>query len=136
MQQPPDTRTDTATHRRRVNRIVGVETLAVATGRHAIQWSSRLDCSDEAQYSSRLVPRRGKTRTGEVCFGTLIVCGSMDDKVDDVFELMEERRLDIICVNETKTKVVVEPLNADPSIVIGLALIRVNEDAAAVLALS
>ncbi|GBP44391.1 hypothetical protein EVAR_81305_1 [Eumeta japonica] len=66
--------------------------------------SSRLDCRDEVRHPSRLVPRRGETRSTEVHFGTLNVCGGMDDKIYDVCELMKDRRLDILCVNETKRK--------------------------------
>ncbi|GBP05606.1 hypothetical protein EVAR_3077_1 [Eumeta japonica] len=43
-------------------------------------------------------------RTGEVRFGTLNVCGGMDDKIDNVCKLMKNRRLYILCVNETKRK--------------------------------
>ncbi|GBP22502.1 hypothetical protein EVAR_78680_1 [Eumeta japonica] len=48
--------------------------------------------------------RKGEMRTREVRFGTLNVCGGMDDKIDDICELMKDRRLDILCVNETKRK--------------------------------
>ncbi|GBP34283.1 hypothetical protein EVAR_13422_1 [Eumeta japonica] len=71
--------------------------------------SSRLDCGDEVRHSSRLVLQRGETRTGEFYLGTLNVCGGMDDKIEDVFELMKDRRLDILCVNETKRKGVYTP---------------------------
>ncbi|GBP22084.1 hypothetical protein EVAR_94123_1 [Eumeta japonica] len=68
--------------------------------------SSRLDCGDEVRHPSRLVSRMGETRSGEVLFGTLNVCGSMDDKID-ICELMKYRRLDILCVNETKRKAII-----------------------------
>ncbi|GBP15384.1 hypothetical protein EVAR_80558_1 [Eumeta japonica] len=66
--------------------------------------SSRLDCGNEVCHRSRLVPRKTETRTGEVCFNTLNVCGGKGDKIDDVCELMKDRRLDILCINETKRK--------------------------------
>ncbi|GBP12170.1 hypothetical protein EVAR_6354_1 [Eumeta japonica] len=66
--------------------------------------SSRLDCGDEVRHPSRLVPWRSETRTGEARFSTLNVCGDMDDKIDDVCELMKDRRLDILCGNDTKRK--------------------------------
>ncbi|GBP18165.1 hypothetical protein EVAR_12948_1 [Eumeta japonica] len=43
-------------------------------------------------------------RTREICFRNPNVCGGMDDKIDDVCELMKERRLNILCVNGTKRK--------------------------------
>ncbi|GBP65817.1 hypothetical protein EVAR_52946_1 [Eumeta japonica] len=66
--------------------------------------SSRLDCGDEVRHPSRLVPRKGEMMTGEVCLCSLNVCGGMDDKIDDVCELMKDRRLGILRVNETKRK--------------------------------
>ncbi|GBP47971.1 hypothetical protein EVAR_40395_1 [Eumeta japonica] len=66
--------------------------------------NSRLDCSDKVRLPSRLVPRRSETRSGEVRFGTLNVCGDMYDKIDDVCELMKYKQLDILCGNETKRK--------------------------------
>ncbi|GBP72028.1 hypothetical protein EVAR_51277_1 [Eumeta japonica] len=65
---------------------------------------SRLDCGDEVHHLPRLVPRRGETRTGIVCFSILNGYGGMDDKIDDVCELMKDRRLDILHVNETNRK--------------------------------
>ncbi|GBP47521.1 hypothetical protein EVAR_30610_1 [Eumeta japonica] len=43
--------------------------------------SSRLDYGDEVRHQSRIVPRRGETRTGKVRFGTLIVCGGSDGAI-------------------------------------------------------
>ncbi|GBP57380.1 hypothetical protein EVAR_27411_1 [Eumeta japonica] len=43
-------------------------------------------------------------KNGEVRFGNLNVCGGMDDKIDDVCELMKYRRLNISYVNETIRK--------------------------------
>ncbi|GBP26689.1 hypothetical protein EVAR_23460_1 [Eumeta japonica] len=71
--------------------------------------SSSLDCGDEVHHPSRLLSWTGETRTGKVRFGTLNVCGGMDDKIDDIYELMKDRRLEIICVNETKRKGVYTP---------------------------
>ncbi|GBP82341.1 hypothetical protein EVAR_90976_1 [Eumeta japonica] len=62
----------------------------------------RLDCGDEVHHPSRLIPRRSETKTGEVRFGILNMCGGMDDKIDDVCQLMKDMRLDILCVNEIK----------------------------------
>ncbi|GBP24145.1 hypothetical protein EVAR_10368_1 [Eumeta japonica] len=53
--------------------------------------SSRLDSDDEVRHLLRLVPRRGETRTREVCFGILNVCGGFDDEFDDVYKLMHNR---------------------------------------------
>ncbi|GBP31571.1 hypothetical protein EVAR_78150_1 [Eumeta japonica] len=53
--------------------------------------SSRLDCGNKVRHPLCLVLRRGETRTGEIHFGTLNVCGGMDDKIDDVCELMKDR---------------------------------------------
>ncbi|GBP40274.1 hypothetical protein EVAR_83964_1 [Eumeta japonica] len=64
----------------------------------------KLDYGNEVCHPLRLAPRMGETRTGEVRFGTLNVSGGIDDKIDDVCELMEYRRLDILRVNETKRK--------------------------------
>ncbi|GBP25163.1 hypothetical protein EVAR_19646_1 [Eumeta japonica] len=61
----------------------------------------------------------------EVRFGTLNVCGGMDDKIDNVCELKKDRRLDILYVNETIKKC---DSNADPSKFIDMSLIKVNED--------
>ncbi|GBP55219.1 hypothetical protein EVAR_36802_1 [Eumeta japonica] len=66
--------------------------------------SSRLDYDDEVCLLSRLVRRRGEMRTEEVRFGTLNICGDMDDKIDDLCELIKYKRLNIRCVNETKRK--------------------------------
>ncbi|GBP43919.1 hypothetical protein EVAR_41776_1 [Eumeta japonica] len=66
--------------------------------------SSRLDCGYEVRHSSRLVPQKGESTTGEVRFGTLNVYVGIDDKIDDVCELMKDRRSYILCVNETKRK--------------------------------
>ncbi|GBP81090.1 hypothetical protein EVAR_63394_1 [Eumeta japonica] len=60
--------------------------------------SSRLDCDDDVRHLSHLVLRKDETRTGEN------VCGGMDDKIDDICELMKGRQLNILCVNETKRK--------------------------------
>ncbi|GBP46077.1 hypothetical protein EVAR_41430_1 [Eumeta japonica] len=56
--------------------------------------SSRLDCGDEDPYPSHLFPRTSITQTRKVQFGTLNVCGGMNDENDDVSELMKNRRLD------------------------------------------
>ncbi|GBP18704.1 hypothetical protein EVAR_8529_1 [Eumeta japonica] len=66
--------------------------------------SSRLDCGDDVRHPSRLVLRRGETRRGEILFGTLNVCEGMDDKIADFYKLIKDRRLDILCMNETKRK--------------------------------
>ncbi|GBP45220.1 hypothetical protein EVAR_25926_1 [Eumeta japonica] len=66
--------------------------------------SSRPDCGDEVRHLSHLVARRGETRIREVRSGTLNVCGRMDDKIDDVCELMKDRQLDILWMNEFKRK--------------------------------
>ncbi|GBP77761.1 hypothetical protein EVAR_98454_1 [Eumeta japonica] len=61
---------------------------------------------------------------------TFNACGGIDDKIDDVCELMKDMRLNILCVNDTKRKTIGGTVKADPSVLIGLALIRANEDAA------
>ncbi|GBP30071.1 hypothetical protein EVAR_14589_1 [Eumeta japonica] len=66
--------------------------------------STGLDCGDNVHHLLRLVPRRAETLNKEVRFGTPNVCGGMDDKIDDIGELMKDIRLDIICVTETKRK--------------------------------
>ncbi|GBP76900.1 hypothetical protein EVAR_52588_1 [Eumeta japonica] len=69
--------------------------------------SSRLDCGDEVRHSSRLVSQRDETRIGKVRFGTLNVYPPYTyggDKIDNVCELMKDRRMDILCVNATKRK--------------------------------
>ncbi|GBP77357.1 hypothetical protein EVAR_40010_1 [Eumeta japonica] len=66
--------------------------------------SSRLDYDDEVCNQSRLVPRRGETRTKEIRLVTMNVCGGMDNKIDDICELIKDRRLEIICMNESKRK--------------------------------
>ncbi|GBP91174.1 hypothetical protein EVAR_64550_1 [Eumeta japonica] len=43
----------------------------------------------------------GETRTKEVRFGNLHVCEGMDDKINDDWELMKDRRPGILCVNHT-----------------------------------
>ncbi|GBP91176.1 hypothetical protein EVAR_64552_1 [Eumeta japonica] len=63
--------------------------------------SSRLDCSDDGHHPPHLVHRRGETRTKEVRFGNLHVCEGMDDKINDDWELMKDRRPGILCVNHT-----------------------------------
>ncbi|GBP70557.1 hypothetical protein EVAR_47940_1 [Eumeta japonica] len=55
--------------------------------------------SDEIRHPSHLVSRRGETRTAEVPFGILSVC--VDDRIDDICELMKSRRGGNLCVNET-----------------------------------
>ncbi|GBP56556.1 hypothetical protein EVAR_53630_1 [Eumeta japonica] len=42
--------------------------------------------------SITLTSRRSETQLREVQFGTLNVCGDMDDKIDDVCELMKDKR--------------------------------------------
>ncbi|GBP53546.1 Transposon TX1 uncharacterized 149 kDa protein [Eumeta japonica] len=90
--------------------------------------NSRLDCGEEIRNPSRPVPWRGETGTGGVCFSIFSVCGGMDDKIEDVCELTKDRQLDILCANETKRMVVVEPSNADSSILMVLVLIKTNEN--------
>ncbi|GBP00228.1 hypothetical protein EVAR_851_1 [Eumeta japonica] len=65
--------------------------------------SSRLDCGNEVRHPSLQVPR-SETRTREVRFGTLNVCGGMDAKIEGICKLLKDTRLDIMCVNETKRK--------------------------------
>ncbi|GBP44363.1 hypothetical protein EVAR_31258_1 [Eumeta japonica] len=43
-------------------------------------------------------------RTRKVGFGTLNACGGINNKIDDVYELMKDRRMDVLCVNDTKMK--------------------------------
>ncbi|GBP87002.1 KDEL motif-containing protein 1 [Eumeta japonica] len=54
--------------------------------------SSRLDCGDKVREPSCLVPRRSETQTKEACFGTLNLYGGMDYKIEDVYELIKDRR--------------------------------------------
>ncbi|GBP73497.1 hypothetical protein EVAR_57392_1 [Eumeta japonica] len=65
--------------------------------------------------------------TRKVRFGTLNMCGGMDDKINDVCELIKDRRLDILCMNETKSKSSGGAIKPG-SRFIGLLLTRVNED--------
>ncbi|GBP38981.1 hypothetical protein EVAR_95601_1 [Eumeta japonica] len=54
--------------------------------------SSKLECGDKVRHPSHLVPRNIETRTEEVRFGTLNVCGGgINDKINDVCELMKDR---------------------------------------------
>ncbi|GBP67177.1 hypothetical protein EVAR_42056_1 [Eumeta japonica] len=55
------------------------------------------------------------------------MCVEVWMKID---ELMKDKGLDILSINETKRKIEVEPSNADPSKLIDLALIRANGDVA------
>ncbi|GBP31007.1 hypothetical protein EVAR_81906_1 [Eumeta japonica] len=71
--------------------------------------SSKLDYGDEVGYPSRLVTRRSATRTGEVRFGTMNMCEGMDDKIDDICELIKDTLLDILCMNDTRRKSVYAP---------------------------
>ncbi|GBP64161.1 hypothetical protein EVAR_35482_1 [Eumeta japonica] len=64
--------------------------------------NSKLDCGDQVHHPPCLDSPKGETSTEEVCFDTTNVCGGMDDKIDDVCELMKDRRLYILCVNEAK----------------------------------
>ncbi|GBP43411.1 hypothetical protein EVAR_33939_1 [Eumeta japonica] len=63
--------------------------------------SYRLDCGDEGSQSDKPSFQEG---TGKGCFGTLTVCGWMDDETDDIHELTKDKRFDILYVNETKRK--------------------------------
>ncbi|GBP80528.1 hypothetical protein EVAR_63278_1 [Eumeta japonica] len=51
--------------------------------------SFRLDYCDEVRHSSRLVLRRGETRTKKVRFRILNVYGDVDDKIDHVCGLVK-----------------------------------------------
>ncbi|GBP26019.1 hypothetical protein EVAR_20033_1 [Eumeta japonica] len=64
----------------------------------------RLNFDDEIRPPSCLVSRRDEKRTKEIRVGTQNVCGSMDNKIHVVCERMKDRRLDILCANETKRK--------------------------------
>ncbi|XP_048481334.1 craniofacial development protein 2-like [Plutella xylostella] len=59
---------------------------------------------DEARHPSRRISRGGEKWFAEARLGTFNVCGGMEDKVDEVYEMMEARGIDILCVNETKRK--------------------------------
>ena len=53
---------------------------------------------------SRRVPHGGEERFMESRFATLNVRGGMNEKIDEVCQMMSERRIDVLCVNETKRK--------------------------------
>ncbi|XP_050668170.1 craniofacial development protein 2-like [Leptidea sinapis] len=64
---------------------------------------------DDIRHTSRqnLSPncsRRGGKWASECRFATLNVRGGMNEKLDEIYELMNERKLDVLCVNETKRK--------------------------------
>ncbi|XP_052753680.1 craniofacial development protein 2-like [Galleria mellonella] len=50
------------------------------------------------------VSPNGKKRAKECQIATMNVCGSMDSKIDEVCEMMSERRIDVLGVSETKKK--------------------------------
>ncbi|GBP92442.1 hypothetical protein EVAR_63192_1 [Eumeta japonica] len=50
------------------------------------------------------VLRNDETQTKEARFDTLNVCGGMDDKNNDVYGLMNDRRLEVLHLNATKKK--------------------------------
>jgi exonuclease III len=47
---------------------------------------------------------RGGKRAAECRFATLNVRGGMNEKIDEVCDLMTERKIDVLCLNETKRK--------------------------------
>lgn len=55
-------------------------------------------------YSSRHVSRRGETRAAESRYATLNDRRGMNDKIDEVCEMMKTGRIDVLCLNETKKK--------------------------------
>ncbi|XP_063543201.1 uncharacterized protein LOC134751686 [Cydia strobilella] len=59
---------------------------------------------DVVRHPSRLVSRGGDKRLAESRFDTLNVGGGMEDKLNEVLQMMDERKIDILCVNETKRK--------------------------------
>ncbi|CAK1588972.1 unnamed protein product, partial [Parnassius mnemosyne] len=59
---------------------------------------------DEVRHPSRPVSRRGEKWIAEARLATLNVCGAMNDKMDEVCEMMNDRGIDMLCVNETKRK--------------------------------
>ncbi|GBP10866.1 hypothetical protein EVAR_5447_1 [Eumeta japonica] len=74
-----------------------------------------------------LVLQRGEARIREVHFGTLNTCVGMNDKIEDVCE-MKNRRLDTLCMNDSKREVNYTTSNLDPLGLISLVFIRSNED--------
>ncbi|XP_052757031.1 craniofacial development protein 2-like [Galleria mellonella] len=50
------------------------------------------------------VSPNGKKRAKECQIATMNVCGGMDSKIDEVCEMMSERRIDVLGVSETKKK--------------------------------
>ncbi|GBP63834.1 hypothetical protein EVAR_48092_1 [Eumeta japonica] len=80
------------------------------------------------------VPFRDETRTRKVRFGTLNVCGGMNNKFDEVCILMKDKRLDTLCMNGIKKKGRPRKKGSGGAIkhesfeVIDLAFIRANED--------
>ncbi|GBP39678.1 hypothetical protein EVAR_25502_1 [Eumeta japonica] len=104
----------------------------------SVDGSFRLDCCDEVRQPSRLVLRKGETRAREIRFSDMNVFEGVDDKIDDVCNLMKDGWHDILCVNEIKRKGSSEEYsvsNTYPPRLNDLALTRVNEDAG-MLALS
>lgn len=59
---------------------------------------------DEARNPSRPVSRGGEKWSAEGRFATLNVRGGMSSKINEVCQMMEERAIDVLCVNETKRK--------------------------------
>lgn len=57
-----------------------------------------------ARNTPRLVPNGREKRTDESRFATMNVRGRMNGKIDEVCQIMSERKIDILCVNETKRK--------------------------------
>ncbi|GBP75800.1 hypothetical protein EVAR_65432_1 [Eumeta japonica] len=75
-------------------------------------------------------PEGRKTATAnKVRFGTLDVCGGMDDKIDDVYKLMKERRLYILYVNKPKRKGSGAAIEHGPFETFSLPLIKADENA-------
>lgn len=59
---------------------------------------------DAVRHPSCVVSRGGEKRLTESRFATLNVGGGMNKKLNEVLKLMDERKIDVLCVNETKRK--------------------------------
>lgn len=63
-----------------------------------------MDVETRASAWRCIVSRGAEKRLTESRFATLNVCGGMDKKLNEVLQLMNERKIDDLCVNETKRK--------------------------------
>lgn len=64
----------------------------------------KLGGGGDVRHTPRQKVSRGEKRAAECRLATLNVQGGVHEKLDEVLELMNDKRLDALCLNETKKR--------------------------------